>query len=158
MIIISHRGNISGPNPSRENHPTYIDEAIQSGYQVEVDIRYLDKKWYLGHDGADYKVSINWMKRRNHHIWWHAKSLDTLVEFGKLNRKPLSVSNKKQSFIYFWHQSDDYTLTSFEHIWTFPNKPIRGKQSIIVLNEEGATPPPGILGICTDYPEDYKNV
>ena len=39
MIYIAHRGNIRGPNPERENSPDYIDEAIQSGYYVEVDVR-----------------------------------------------------------------------------------------------------------------------
>ena len=28
MILISHRGNISGPIPDQENHPNYILKAI----------------------------------------------------------------------------------------------------------------------------------
>ena len=36
MILISHRGNISGPNPERENHPEYIFEALQAGYDVDI--------------------------------------------------------------------------------------------------------------------------
>ena len=33
-IYIAHRGNTDGPNPNRENDPTYIDEAINAGFNV----------------------------------------------------------------------------------------------------------------------------
>ena len=29
MILISHRGNINGPNPEMENNPEYIQKAIR---------------------------------------------------------------------------------------------------------------------------------
>lgn len=54
-MLISHRGNLNGPD-SRENHPDYIDTAIESGYQVEIDLRF-DGNFYLGHDDPQYKVS-----------------------------------------------------------------------------------------------------
>ena len=38
MILISHRGNISGKNVSLENNPNYIKDAIYLGYNVEVDV------------------------------------------------------------------------------------------------------------------------
>ena len=38
MKIISHRGNIRGPNPEKENRPSYIDCALGNGYDVEIDI------------------------------------------------------------------------------------------------------------------------
>ena len=34
MHLIAHRGNISGPNPKRENTPEYIEEAIEKGFDV----------------------------------------------------------------------------------------------------------------------------
>ena len=37
MKLISHRGNIDGPQPDRENSPNYINEAIEAGYNVEID-------------------------------------------------------------------------------------------------------------------------
>ena len=33
MILIAHRGNINGPNPERENTVSYIQEALDKGYQ-----------------------------------------------------------------------------------------------------------------------------
>ena len=47
MKLISHRGNLEGPNPERENHPDYIYEAIQAGYDVEIDIWFVDGKSQL---------------------------------------------------------------------------------------------------------------
>ena len=29
MILISHRGNINGKNPSMENHPDYIKKSLK---------------------------------------------------------------------------------------------------------------------------------
>jgi hypothetical protein len=49
MILVSHRGNISGPNKERENSPQYIQEALDLKYDVEVDVWVNDEIW-LGHD------------------------------------------------------------------------------------------------------------
>jgi hypothetical protein len=49
MKLISHRGNLIGPNVL-ENSPKFLIQAIEKGFDVEVDIRLIDKKWYLGHD------------------------------------------------------------------------------------------------------------
>ena len=46
MILISHRGNLNGPNEDRENSPYYIMEAIDDGYDVEVDLWWVDGKVY----------------------------------------------------------------------------------------------------------------
>ena len=58
MIIISHRGNIRGEVPSRENAPSYIDCAIGNGYEVEIDVRSINGELWLGHDEAQYKVCL----------------------------------------------------------------------------------------------------
>ena len=48
MIFISHRGNLEIESPSRENSKDYILEAINCGFNVEVDI------WKIG--GPDKKL------------------------------------------------------------------------------------------------------
>ena len=62
MILISHRGNLNGKIPENENCPDYIDKAIHSGYDVEIDIWMIDNELFLGHDGPQYKVIYNWPK------------------------------------------------------------------------------------------------
>ena len=61
MIFISHRGNLDGLNPDRENSPEYIDEAIKLGFDVEIDVRTKDGELWLGHDEPQYKVSEMWL-------------------------------------------------------------------------------------------------
>jgi hypothetical protein len=54
MILISHRGNLNGKDVDNENNPLYIDRALGKGYDVEVDVWYVNGKWYLGHDEPTY--------------------------------------------------------------------------------------------------------
>jgi hypothetical protein len=37
MILISHRGNINGKLSNKENAPYYVNEALELGYNVEID-------------------------------------------------------------------------------------------------------------------------
>ena len=47
MILISHRGNLDGKNESEENNPLYIEEALNAGYEVEIDVWYKYGEFYL---------------------------------------------------------------------------------------------------------------
>jgi len=57
---------------------------------------------------------------------------------------------------YFWHQEDDYTITSEGYIWTYPGKKLFNK-SICVLPETHDYKNLNCLGICSDFIEKYKN-
>ena len=48
MLFISHRGNLSGPQPENENKVSYIQAAIDKGFSVEVDVIDFD-----GHPSLD---------------------------------------------------------------------------------------------------------
>ena len=50
MLLISHRGNISGIDKQSENKPDYILNALNIGYDVEIDIWHYKNELYLGHD------------------------------------------------------------------------------------------------------------
>ena len=56
--LISHRGNLNGVNPDRENSPSYIQEAITAGYDVEIDVHWWDSGIWLGHDKPDWMVPL----------------------------------------------------------------------------------------------------
>ena len=83
MKIISHRGNINDCNENQENSPNYIDRAIELGYDVEVDIRYLNDGFYLGHDVPQYKVQSDWILTRKAKIWFHCKNLEAFLQLKK---------------------------------------------------------------------------
>jgi len=76
MKYISHRGNLTGVDPSRENRPDYLIEAIAADFDVEVDVWYIDGKIMLGHDAPTYNVALNFIK--NDRFWCHAKNAEAL--------------------------------------------------------------------------------
>lgn len=145
MILISHRGNIEGPNDVRENSPFYIMEAITMGFDVEIDIWYKDGNLWLGHDKPQYKISEEWLKERSDNLWIHCKNVESLCFFNSLSYK----------FNYFWHQEDVVTLTSLNFMWVYPGRqPI--KNSIAVLPEMFNDDIKDCIGICSDYIKKYK--
>lgn len=53
----------------------------------------------------------------------------------------------------FWHQEDDYTLTSKGYIWTYPNRPICSRSIIVCKTLEDTLnySKTNVHGICSDY-------
>lgn len=143
---IAHRGNINGPIESRENKPTYIDLAISKGYDVEIDIWFINDKFFLGHDKPQYEINIDWIDDRSHKLWIHCKNIEALSFF---NKHDYDIN-------YFWHETDTVVLTSKRYIWAYPGKqPI--KNSIAVAPEINNDDTSQCLGICSDYIKNYKN-
>lgn len=126
MKLIAHRGNTRGSNPLEENNPEYIDLAIEKGYDVEIDICYdtFENNFYLGHDEPQYLVTPYWLAQRMEKLWIHCKNIDALNYF----------VSKTGGYNYFWHQEDDFTLTSKNYIWTYPGKTYT-PNSVIVMPE-----------------------
>ena len=145
MILISHRGNINGKIPLRENEPSYIKDAIKKGYNVEIDVWWSDNSFYLGHDNPQYKIDVSYLlNNRCYKLWCHAKNIEAIVEM-----------KKEKTINCFWHQKDDITLTSKGHIWAYPGKqPI--KNSIAVMPEIYNDDLDKCIGICSDYIGNYK--
>ena len=81
--LISHRGNISGPNISLENDPRYILEALSLGYDCEVDVWLVKKELYLGHDEPTYKTSMDFLSRHEESLWVHCKNFEALEYFNE---------------------------------------------------------------------------
>ena len=70
MILIAHRGNFSGPNPERENTIEYIQEALDLGYEVEIDIWGRSQLW-LGHDKPENPCPISFLMKNRKKLWIH---------------------------------------------------------------------------------------
>ena len=67
----------------------------------------------MGHDEGTYEVDIDWLLKFSNFLWIHCKSsesLNFLSRFQKLN--------------YFFHDSDQYTITSKGFIWCYPGTDI----------------------------------
>ena len=144
MILISHRGNINGPAPDRENHPDYILQALKKVQAVEIDVWYQDNNWALGHDSPTYEINKHFLLNEN--FWCHAKNIDALVRMNLLDNH------------YFWHQKDDYTLTTGGFIWAYPGQSLTSK-TICVMPEKTDYTKADIsraAGICSDFISTYK--
>ena len=138
MKIISHRGNIRGSIPDKENRPIYIDCALGNGYDVEIDINTVKGELWLGHDKPQYKITHTWLKCRKDHLCIHCKDLETA----------------KQCWEYqaFCHTSDPYTYTSTGKIWLHDLSMKIDDDVIIPLIDSPTVPIFTPYGICTDYP------
>jgi hypothetical protein len=141
MILISHRGNLEGPDSTKENEPSYIDKALRN-YFVEVDFRVYENGFYLGHDTPEYSVSKSWLEERKDKLWVHCKNIDALN---------FCMENY---FHCFWHDKDSYTLTSKGYIWAYPGKITMGK-CITVMPEKVWDKEKYLLekyyGVCSDF-------
>jgi hypothetical protein len=137
MRIISHRGNTNGPNPSLENYPRQVLDLINSKIDVEVDVWLNNGHFYLGHDRAQYRVDKDFLKFNG--LWCHAKNLQALEKLIELKT------------VCFWHQSDDFSLTSNGLIWTFPNKPTCSKSVIVDVSKDWRNKNYNCYGICVDF-------
>lgn len=70
-IYISKLGNTIGPNPDRENSPSYIREALDQGFQVLINIKYdsENNKFILeGYPEVDTNIFLE-----NKNIWFNIK-------------------------------------------------------------------------------------
>jgi hypothetical protein len=145
MILISHRGNISGPIPEAENKPEYIEDTIRLGYEVEIDIWMIEGVLLLGHDKPQYGVTQHWLNQRFEKLWLHCKNIEAIEWFDMIG-----------NFNYFWHENDTVTLTSKKYIWAYPGKQPT-KNSIAVMPEINNDNITNCIGICSDYIQNYKN-
>ena len=144
MILISHRGNIHGRIPEKENQPGYIEAAITVGYDVEVDVWMIEGVLMLGHDEPQYGVTQHWLNERCEQLWIHCKNVEAMEWFNSIS-----------GFNYFWHQEDTVALTSMNIIWAYPGKqPIKG--SIAVMPEIYNDNLDVCIGVCSDYIERFK--
>lgn len=147
MILISHRGNLNGPIKEFENSPAYLDKAMSLGYDVEVDIWYVNNKIYLGHDFPQYEVEEDYIKLISNKAWFHCKDFNILNFF----------SNSDHDYHYFWHKNDQFTLTSKGFIWTFPGEAVSNKSVIVDLSSTIDKNSYKCYAICLDYLEEIDD-
>lgn len=155
MNYIAHRGLYRGPDKTLENRPSQIDDALACGFDAEVDIRMVDGQLWLGHDEPQYIVDSFWINNRASHLWFHCKDHESLEWFAT-----------RPNFNFFFHNIDDYVVTSQGWIWAYPGNQL-GLRSICVMPESVS---PGYIinitkniragkpigGICSDFVERFR--
>ena len=145
MIFISHRGNIGGINIAGENSEESILEAINQGYECEIDVWYKNGEYFLGHETPQFITSINFLKKDK--LWIHCKNIEALYQIHNLSKC-------------FFHNGDDVVLTSNNFLWTYVGK-LLTPDSICVLPELSKYSLEHLkncYAICSDNIQYYKNL
>ena len=144
MKFISHRGNIDGPNPEWENDPSRIEDVLNKGYDVEIDVWKIGSKLFLGHDGPQFPIDYRFIK--NESLLCHAKNLEALEYMLKMDDVHC-----------FWHQEDHYTITSNGYIVSYPGYAVTPKTICMRPEAQSYTQLYGsAYAICSDYVEIFK--
>ena len=151
MYFISHRGNIDGSNPLLENHPEYIINAIDQGFDVEIDVWFVDKKLYLGHDEPQYHINLDFLKQYASTLWCHAKHAPALRELLRIDNLHI-----------FSHDSDPVVFTSKGLLWAYPGQPI-DDMTVCVMPERvddmySVEKLRSCKGICSDFIQKYRDM
>jgi len=154
MMVISHRGNLNGRDEEIENHPKHIDKII-SAYMmnVEVDLRIVNGTYWLGHDEPQYKIDYEWLHTRRNFLWIHCKNHEALL---RLQRREMQSPGQDLNF--FWHESDDFTMTSRGVLWAnvgIELPPRLAAKAVAVMPEINNTDTSRFWGICTDWAEHF---
>lgn len=143
MKLISHRGNLNEILPEKENSPQYIDEAIQQGYDVEIDIRLINNVLYLGHDTPDYKVTLEFLKFRRDYLWVHCKNFAVLSYLVDSNLR------------IFFHQKEDHSIiNNCDLIWSHKLSEANERSIIPLLSSDDILEYhkyKHVYGICSDF-------
>jgi hypothetical protein len=140
--IIAHRANLRGPS-ELENSPESIIECFNSGFHVEIDVWWKENFFWLGHDFPKYRLEDNSFLT-DERSWCHAKNLEAAIKLKEIDSH------------FFWHQEDDFSLTSKGYFWTYPGKKL-SENSIAVMPEWDSHQDTFSLvkGVCTDFPYRY---
>jgi len=145
MKIIAHRGNTLGPNPEHENKLEYLKEALNLGFDIEVDVWNVNGQIFLGHDEPCYLLNDgNFGFLEDDRVWVHLKNVECYEIF-----------KNKNHCNFFYHQNDQMTLTSkkfgwmFPKIGYFPNSIFVMPELFPEINSSNST----FYGICTDFPQ-----
>lgn len=149
MIYIAHRGNLRGSDPDKENTLTQIQKALRLNFEVEIDVWCKGGKWFLGHDEPQEPISLEFLDYFG--FWVHCKNFESLEQLSLMD------ATLNLSCNYFWHEKDQFTLTSKRLIWTYPGGPI-GPSSIVLAKDDNYSDEDllGTLGICSDNIMEVK--
>lgn len=144
MIFICHRGKKNNQEP--ENFVKNILKNLSLGYDCEIDVWKIENRFFIGHDKPEEEIKEEFLLNKN--LWCHAKNIEALKYM---------ISNNITTF---WHQNDDYTITSNGFIWVYPGKKIV-KNCIIVKPELGNYTVKELQtchAICTAEIEKYEKI
>lgn len=147
MRIISHRGNLDGPEIESENRVRRIDEVIFRGFDAEIDLWQTEQGLFLGHDSPLFEVSTGWLSANKGRVWVHCKNIEAAIACRALGMN------------WFAHDNDPFVSTSHGYIWVHPRNAFGSRQPhAVILDIEGFRLGDFDLdcyGVCSDWPLSF---
>lgn len=152
MKPISHRGNLDGRIIYNENTISYVNQAMEEGYDVEIDVRFKDNALWLGHDEPDEKIALDWLLSNADKLWIHCKDLESMMF---ISRSPM-LHNQLN---YFGHSQDPFVLTSRGYLFCLPSDDLDSNCVLVMPEHFNFKPKPSnnAYAVLTDYPANYKD-
>ncbi len=152
-IYIAHRGSYKGANPERENTLPYILEAIDQGFDCEIDVWLDQKRLKLGHDEPKEIIDIEILTMYADKLWVHVKNIECFQYL---------YDHFKNRLNFFHHSADDFALTSKGYFWHHSSFTEWTPRSVIVMPELVNLRPQdadkfNVAGICSDRVEKYRS-
>lgn len=141
-ILISHLGNINGPQPDKENRLAYLQAALAAGWHVCADVVFYQGSFLLPFDGGFNIAPPSFFSKQR--VWSRCHDTDTLDALCNVGAHA------------FFANDTIPTLTSAQFIWT-PAPFDLAARSIATLPENN----PGWLerfepaGLCSNCPARY---
>lgn len=126
MKLIAHRGNYQGIQSENENDPKYLLEALNKGYDVELDVWGMGENIWFGHDRPKHQPNYEKLMKlvSNPGVWWHSKNYEALVYLLK-TWPHLKV---------FSHSSDAFGIVTGGYIWTEHSIfPVSSNKTVVMI-------------------------
>lgn len=142
-IIISHLGNIDGPQPEHENKLVYVQKALKEGWHVCVDVVFHCGSFILPYAGGFNSVPGSFLSKQR--VWCRAHDPATLDALCNISAHA------------FLNTESGLALTSSQFVWTLPGHVLTAR-SIACFPEHADA---GWLeqfepaGLCSNSPRRY---
>ena len=146
MRLISYRGNKQGPNPELENTMGYVQETINRGLDVMVDLWLIDNKIYMGPEESKEPIDFDWLERFSSRLWLNCRDHELLSRF--LDLDPIG-----KYLHYFYLGSAETTLTSRNYL--LATEDFKTKNCIVFLPDINNNIT-DVYGICTNDINNFK--
>ncbi len=159
MIVIAHRGNVSGPEDGNENKEKYLKSAINQGFMIEVDLwAGLDLVPSLGHERQSaVRTTSEFLNSIAAMTFFHCKNLQAVYYLSTYIHNPrwfihhadesVAISNSEPSNIKIWRHSSVGPAT--DAVWAMPESKVGSCHRDLVKAFRETDKVAG--AVCTDY-------
>ncbi len=165
--LISHRGNLTGPQPKYENTICYIDYALSKGFDVEIDVWKFPEEdcFYFGHDKPNLSQSVPLWYLENPNLWIHCKNQTAwqfLVENKRTNAfihtdEPWVQTTNGTTWVHSKYNPPDFYAMFKKQEYDGWYKNYKGPIFTYFVNQKRLSGYENCdYGLCSDYIDSYR--